>query len=640
MGQRRTRKTQKKRQTKPTLSCSIPIPPPVLTYSSVNKDNFYESINSEWVSSVDVPAFENDFGVSEEVERCIYNKSMEILSNTNNRMLKELKASALNSRSQHVSVEYIKSILTSLNCVETPEDCIKHFSAMAKCRLPSIFNYQYNIGKTKQISLRLDSNAPSLPISLYQYENITTAYKALLDKVGNLFDIESLSQIYEFEKGLAFHLNSCWSPDDIQIKGGKLLAKFPRIPWATWFETSGLSWKQMTLYYNCPKWIRYLGKVLNEVPIHYWRLYLAKIYIFHALPYLPPPFDDLDYEFHGLLIQGQKVKMPQEEVFVNAVYKYTGDIFSELFWKKAGDPALIAPLDAFAKTLIKAAKKRISEAEWMGRATRLAAIEKINKMNIQTVRPKEWDHVTEVKLDHRNFIKNIHDLGAWNTDTLFSRLGKKYTFWEEGIYRVNAYYFNETNEIIIPYGTVIAPFYSLDASPAWNYGSLGSLIAHEMCHGFDDDGKEYNGNGEKHDWWTRGDKFRYTLKSKALVDLFHKQTVYHKHINGQKTLSENIADLGGVAVSLEALKMDMEERGVRGEKCLQEYRDFFQAFAVSWRTFYRKEKLKSSVDLDPHAPAFLRVNLVVSQFQEWYDAFGIDKTSAMYIAPENRIQIF
>ena len=116
--------------------------------------------------------------------------------------------------------------------------------------------------------------------------------------------------------------------------------------------------------------------------------------------------------------------------------------------------------------------------------------------------------------------------------------------------------------------------------------------------------------------------------------------MYHKHINGQKTLSENIADLGGVAVSLEALKMDMADRGVTGERQLQEYRDFFQAFAVSWRTFYRKEKLKSSVDLDPHAPAFLRVNLVVSQFQEWYDAFGIDETSSMYIASEDRIQIF
>ena len=616
------------------------MPAPVLNYSLVNKDDFYNSINHNWLSTVHIPAFENDFGVSEEVERCIYTKSVEILSNTSNPMLKELKASALNTRSQHVSVEYMKSILNSLNCVETPEDIIKHFSALAKSRIVSVFNYQYNIGKDNTINLRLDSNAPSLPISLYQYEHITKAYKHLLDKVGDLFEIDSLSQIYEFERTLAFQLDSCWSPDDICSKGGKLLAKFPQIPWATWFEHSGLEWKKMTLYYNCPKWIRYLGKVLKEVPVDYWRLYLAKIYIFHALPYLPPPFNELHFEFFDHLIQGQKVKMPQLEVFVGVVYRYTNDVFSELFWKEAGDPALIKPLDAFAKTLVKAAKKRISEAEWLGRGSRLAAIEKINKMKIETVRPKAWERPEKLTLDHRNFIKNIHDLGSWNTHTLFSRIGKKYTFWEEGVYRVNAYYFNETNEIIIPYGTVISPFYSLEASPAWNYGALGSIIGHEMCHGFDDEGKEYDANGEKKNWWTRGDKFRYKQKSKALIDLFHKQTVFHKHINGEKTLSENIADLGGVALSLEALNMDMEERGVRGEKQLQEYRDFFQAFAVSWRTLYRKEKLESSVDLDSHAPAFLRVNLVVSQFQEWYDAFDVDETSPMYIPPEKRIKIF
>jgi putative endopeptidase len=637
MGQRRTRKKTHRSQKNQHLSCTIPIPAPVLTCSSVN---FYESINDQWLSTTHIPAFENDFGVSEEVERCIYTKSVEILSNTDNPMLKELKASALNTRSQHVSVEYMKSILNSLGCIETPEDIIKHFSALAKSRIISIFNYQYNIGTDKKISLRMDSNAPSLPISLYQYDTITNAYKNLLDKVGDLFEIDQLSQIYEFEKGLAFQLDSCWSPDDIKIKGGKLLAKFPRIPWATWFEDSGLPWKQMNIYYNCPKWIRYLGKVLKEVPVSYWKLYLAKIYIFHALPYLPPPFNDLNYEFFDRLIQGQKVKMPQLEVFVNVVYRYTNDVFSELFWKEAGDPALIKPLEAFTKTLIKAAKKRISEAEWLGRGSRLAAIEKINKMKIETVRPKAWEKPAQLTLDHRNFIKNIHDLGSWNTNTMFSRIGKTYTFWEEGVYRVNAYYFNETNEIIIPYGTVIAPFYSLDATAAWNYGALGSIIGHEMCHGFDDDGKEFNANGEKRDWWTRGDKFRYKKKSKALIDLFHKQTVFHKHINGEKTLSENIADLGGVALSLEALKMDIEERGVTGERQLQEYRDFFQAFAVSWRTLYRKEKLESSVDLDPHAPAFLRVNLVVSQFQEWYDAFGVDETSPMYIPPEERIKIF
>lgn len=623
--------------------CYIPIPAPVSNYSSSKgispEDDFYNFINHEWISKIHVPAFENDFGVSEEVERCVFNKSVQILETTKEESLIDLKDSFFKDR--HTSIEYIHSIVKSLECIEKPEDVIKHFSALAKSRVISIFNYQYHINPDKKINLQLDANCPSLPLSLYKYPEITREYKALMDKAGKLFNINKLSEIFEFEKTLAFKMDSLWNSDNVSIRGGKLLSKFPRFPWAQWFEVSGLDgWKRQTIYYNSPAWIRYLGKVLKEVPVDFWKLYLAKIYIFHALPYLPAPYDDLDFEFFGRLIQGQREKLPQMEVYVNTVYKYMSDIYSKIFWDSAGDSEICGPVASMAENLIKAAKKRISVADWLERGSRVAAIEKIGRMGIQTVRPAAWPSVSPLHLDSKNCIKNIYDLGSWNTHTLFSRLGMKYNFWEEGIYRVNAYYFNETNEIVIPYGTCISPFYSKDAPVAWNYGALGTIIGHEMCHGFDEDGKDYNARGEKKKWWSRGDIMRYNEKSKALISLFHKQAVYGKHVNGEKTLSENIADLGGVAIALEALKGDMEERGITGEAALAEYREFFQAFAVSWRTKYRPEKLKSSIDLDSHSPAFLRVNLVVSQFKEFYDAFGIGSDAEMYIPPGERISIF
>jgi putative endopeptidase len=369
-------------------------------------------------------------------------------------------------------------------------------------------------------------------------------------------------------------------------------------------------------------------------------MYLAKIYIFHALPYLPSPYNDIDFEFFGKVIQGQKEKTPQMEVYVNTVYRYTNDIYSKIFWEEAGQPEICEPVAEFTKSLILAAKRRILRADWLQKGSRMAAAEKISKMTIETVRPKTWPQPAHLTLDPLNSVKNIHDLGSWNTHTLFHRLGKTYDFWEEGIYRVNAYYFKETNEIMIPYGTIISPFYSKDASPAWNYGALGSIIGHEMCHGFDEDGKEYDAKGYKAKWWTRGDNFHYFQKSKALIKLFHKQTVFGKHINGEKTLSENIADLGGLAIALEALKDDMDKRCVPMDNRKTEFQDFFRAFATSWRTKYRPEKLKSSVDLDNHSPAFLRVNLVVSQFQEWYDAFDIPESAELYSSPSHRVQIF
>jgi hypothetical protein len=177
--------------------CNIPIPAPVLNYSYSEHvgNDFYDWVNHEWLTHVKIPSFENDFGVSEEVERCIYEESVKILSNTKCNPLISLRNSLLDENSQKKSIEYIHHIIQSLQCVETVDDIIKHFSALAKSRVLSIFNYQYYITPNSKIHLRLDSNCPSLPISLYQYPEITNQYKDMLDKVGDLFHIDKLSQI-------------------------------------------------------------------------------------------------------------------------------------------------------------------------------------------------------------------------------------------------------------------------------------------------------------------------------------------------------------------------------------------------------------------------------------------------------------
>jgi predicted metalloendopeptidase len=585
-----------------------------------------------------MPAFENDFSVSEEVERCIYNKSVEILSNVKESSpFKALRESCLHNN----DLDYIKSILAGVDCINSPDDIIRHFSTLAQSRLSSIFNYQYKISTNGENQLRLDSSICALPIYYYSDHDKMVEYKHFLDRAGNFFDIDELSQIYEFEKTLAVKSEEYYSDEDHEIHGGKLPSKFPGIPWAIWFENSGLiGWKKMKFFYTSPRWIRYIGKILSRVSIGFWKLYLKRIYILHALPYLPSPYDDLDFKFFGKLLNGQSEKMPRMELYVNIVYKFFTDSFSELFWEKAGEPELLKEIDEFGKSLVKAAKRRIQKTDWLQTSTKVAAIEKVDRMKMNMVRPKKWNKVPEIKLDPKNLLKNIYDLGNWNTMIMFSQIGTKEKVMSEGIYRVNAYYFNENNEIIIPYGTIISPFYSRKASPAWNYGALGSIIGHEMCHGFDEDGKEYSETGEKKRWWTRADNLAYRKKSIALISLYNKQTVHGKHIHGDNTLSENIADLGGLAISLEALKESQTTRGISGEQTLKEFREFFIAFATSWRTKYRREKLDNMLYTDQHAPAFVRVNLVVAQMPEWYEAFGISNSSPMYISPEHRITIF
>lgn len=642
-----TAKEHKKKQ----FLCHIPIRAPVFNSSSNNHsqqigDDFYNWVNSEWESKTKIPNFENDFGISEEVERCVFEKSKRILETfkespktDEEKMYQTLAESCLHSASQHTSVEYLKEILKGLYCIKSVDEVVTHFSVLNYSRFSSILNFQYHITADKSVELCIDSNVPGLPISYYHDKEKVEKYKTVLKKLGELLDVPNLEKIFPLERALVHISENLWSPEKHKCKATTLLHKFPGIPWETWFINSGLpNWKKMTVYYTSPRWIRKISKLLHEVPLHYWKTYLARCYILDAIHYLPPPFDELDFDFFGKHAQGQRIKIPQQELFVQIVHDYLQDSFSRLFWKEVGSEKLVVEVDRFAKQLVDAGVRRLESVEWLEPKTREKAIEKVKAMRLECVRPSQWAPFTPCILDSKNLLKNIFTLGQQNTQSLLHRIGKQYMYWEEGIYRVNAYYFNENNELMIPYGTVISPFYDSQFSSSWNYGALGSIIGHEMCHGFDEDGKDYNPQGLKKKWWTRKDNREYRKKAKQLIHLFNKEEVGKTHVNGKKTLSENIADLGGVGISLEALKHELEGLG-EAEK-LEAYRNFFIAYAVSWRTKVRQEKLETAVGVDPHAPAHLRVNCVVNQFDEWYEAFGIGENSRLYRKPKERIRIF
>jgi putative endopeptidase len=647
---RKTRKIKGQKQRKQLISPldSIPIPAHALNSSYLQNiqvgNDFYTWVNKKWLDKTTIPPFESDFGVSEEAERVIFKKSKEILEeikDTNSKspdtiFLKTLTESCLHSRSQQNSVILLKQIIHTLDCIKTKEDIVEHLGLLCKRKFPSVFLIQYTIDPAGKLHPLLDGNTPSLPLFMYNDRSKFADYKHLLHNAGKLLDCPTLHSIANFEKNLVYSLEEKWSDLQTKTTGISFSKKFSKIPWDTFFKAAGIdNWKKSSLYYKSPRWIRYIGKLLNEFPVEVWKLLIARSYIIGSLKYLPPPFDVLDYEFFN---QGQTIKTPQMELLVNIVYSYLPDIFSRIFWEKAGSPEVEKISGPFVKSIVKAAKQRLSTTEWLSSKTREAGIDKIDKMRMEIVKPREFTKFNHYELDDKCLLHNILLMGEKASESMYARFGHEYTIWEEGVYRVNAYYFNENNEIMIPYGTMISPFYSVEASKAWNYGALGSIIGHEMCHGFDEDGKNYDAHGQRKKWWTRKDNIAYNHKTKALIELYSKQSVLGKKINGKKTLSENIADLGGLGISLHALKEELGEKPL--EEKLAAYREFFISYATSWRTKYRDEKLRHSLETDRHSPAFLRVNMIISQFDEWYEAFGISKSSDLYIEPEKRIRIF
>jgi len=299
-------------------------------------------------------------------------------------------------------------------------------------------------------------------------------------------------------------------------------------------------------------------------------------------------------------------------------------------------------LDMVGK-LKKAVVERLSALDWMAESTKATAIRKVKNMKFQVGYPKAWySETAHVQMDAAHPILNIlalntHDTKKMLHDLIIGNCAKSAEKWDDGVFEVNAYYYPEGNMMVVPAGILRPPFFDLKRSFAWNLGGIGAAIGHEITHGFDADGRQYDEKGDYRNWWTDADSKTFTRLTRAIIQLFDGVDYMGGKVDGKLTLSENIADLGGLAVALQALKHDLPTDKAKQKAA---YIDFFTSYAVSWRNKDRPKKAKQALLLDLHAPAPLRVNLIVRQFEEFYIAFDIQPTDAGYVPHERRIMLW
>ena len=639
--QKRKTRRQKKNPTE-GLNCHL-VTYPALTYSSKWLDNdFYTWVNQEWISDTTIPPFENDFGASEEIEDCIEDEIAaifrELSTSKEDMVLKDLQDSFHHGRGE--SLTFVTELLESVACIQSVRDILKHMGRLCRYRLPGIFNIEYVNTKEKCLELALIPAIPGMAEKLYDSPEFIHKYKSYLKKVGAELSIDRLERIVPFEKKLVQTFEDSEDEKLTSTKGYGLVRKF-KIPWDAFFDAFGLKdWETQQISYKYPKMIRKLSTLFKQVPLSTWKTYVYKCYLFPLIKYMGAPFDEFHLEFFGEFLQGQKEKKPPKKLFLEFAYDVLPDTLSRRFWERCGDPNILRGVEAIAKSIHTAAISRMRENTWLSMSSRVASIEKIKAITYKIGRPTRWEKELDLDLDPKNFLKNRFLLGETSMQKMLTRIGKRHTFWEEGIYRVNAYYYSEFNEIVFPYGILAPPFYKKGANPSWNYGGIGATFGHELCHAFDDDGKEFDQNGLVRRWWTNKDIRRYKKKATELEKVYSSERVLGKHLDGENTLSENIADIAGLSICLEALRANLKERGISRENTVQEYRIFFISYATSWRTLYRSKKLKSMLAMDVHSPAYVRVNKVVSQMDEWYEAFDIDESSPLFTKPEDRIRFF
>ena len=620
-------------------------------------------VNREWQRNASIPSFAASYGVSEEIEDAVRKDMLESvgrLQRTNkNHPLALLARSVLNTQVQDNNVRDVRQMLTGFNCLRDREDVGRAIGQLNRIQVRAPVTFVVNADTYNSNICRVHIYEPALGLPSKHYyapgsrSRAILQYAALLKRAGTLLESEGLESVIPIESSVVPVLSdgdALRDPEEsyVPVKITDLEAKFKHIPWRPMLLAWGMPTdliRESTYIVTNGRYLDLMNRMFHTFDLEAWRVWIRAGIVLTYLEFLPPPFDDMHYGLYGRSFRGSTQKLPQRLLMLKVLQTYATQTLSGLFVDDHVQERVKDAATSMVRRLKAATVRRIQHLGWMAAGTKRTAVEKVRAMRMQVAYPAEWtNEFAEINVDPERLIQNLNALSSRDTARNIGMLGKgcgeTRPTWDDGAFEVNAYYYPDRNQLTIPAGMLRAPFFDLRRSVAWNYGGIGAAVGHEITHGFDADGKNYDIHGSYKDWWTAKDNEAYEAMTAALVDMYGAEEYAGGRVDGHLTLSENIADIGGVAISLDALQDYLREQGATEAEKREAFRDFFTSYAVSWRTKDRPRKAKQALYLDVHAPAPLRVNLVVRQFAEFYEAFGIKEGDPGWIDVGERIQLW
>jgi putative endopeptidase len=417
----------------------------------------------------------------------------------------------------------------------------------------------------------------------------------------------------------------------------------PEIDWKGYF--TGLNLAENTeINIGQPKFISGMAKMINTVPVNDWKVYFRWDLINSAASSLSSDFDKEHFAFYGTVLSGAKEQQPRWKRMIDATSNSLGEAVGQLYVQKYFPPEAKKRMTDLVNNLKISLGERINSLSWMTEVTKKEAIAKLEKINVKIGYPDKWIDYSSLTIGTDSYYANKKNARQFAVNRDIAKIGKPVDRSEWGMtpQTINAYYSPNMNEIVFPAAILQPPFFFMDADDAVNYGAIGMVIAHEMTHGFDDQGRQYDKEGNLHDWWQADDSKNFEAKTKILVDQYDNYKMLDSlHVDGKLTLGENIADLGGMNVAYNGLQKALE--GKNKEEKIDGFtpdQRFFLSYAQVWRANIRSEETMRRLKEDVHSPGEARVNGIVYNIPAFYAAFDIKPTDSRYIASENRADIW
>lgn len=458
---------------------------------------------------------------------------------------------------------------------------------------------------------------------------------------------QKMADVMEIETAIAKESFSAVQQRDPEANYHKMsfdqfVKTFPGIDWNTYLKGLGVAqFAELNVCQIEP--IKAVENLLNTLPVSKHISYMQYNLLDAAASTLSDDFVAARFDFYGKVLSGRQVNSPRWKRAVSAVENTLGEAVGQMYVEKYFPAAAKERMQKLVKNLQVALGERIQAQDWMSDSTKVKALEKLNAFHVKVGYPDKWKDYSKLEIKKDSYWANMCRASKWGLDDMYARLGKPVDKdeWLMTPQTINAYYNPTTNEICFPAGILQYPFFDMNADDAFNYGAIGVVIGHEMTHGFDDQGRQFDKNGNLTYWWAPEDAARFEARTKVMEDFFGNiEVLPGLKCNGKLTLGENLADHGGLQVSYLAYQKAVAENPLKEEDGFTPEQRFFLAYANVWAGNIREEDIRARTKSDPHALGEWRVNGALPHIQAWYDAFHITEKDPLYVAPEKRVNIW
>ena len=634
------------------------------------QDDLYQHVNGKWLERTEIPADKSNYGAftelhdeSEKNLRIIIEEAAEASpkeDGSETQQVGDFYLSYMDSiLVEDLGLQPLEADLARIDSIQSKSELVELIAKLLKAGVQTPFYYyiDQDSKQSDQYIGYLHQSGLGLPDRDYyfkddaKFKEIRAKYQAYIENLFNLIGKDQAAskakKILQMETALAKgHWTRVENRDRDKTYNKynlKNLDKLtPAFSWSLYVQKAGIP--QVTeMIVRQPSYFKQFNRVYAKYTVEDWKTYFTFKLVDDVAPLLYQELVDLHFDFHGKTLSGTESLSPRWKRAVTAVNGLIGEAVGKLYVQRHFKPEAKERMVLLVENLRQAYAERIKQLEWMSPETKEEALKKLAKFIPKIGYPNKWKDYSGLVINKEELLHNYQRSNNFEYQREINKLGKPIDReeWFMTPQTVNAYYNPSMNEVVFPAAILQPPFFNLEADDAVNYGAIGAVIGHEMTHGFDDQGRKSDGDGNLRNWWQTSDEEGFKERTQILVEQFEQyMPIDTFRINGELTLGENIADLGGLTISYYAYQMSLQGKeapvidGWTGEQ------RFFIGWAQFWRRKYRDEELRKRLLTDPHSPSQYRIVGPMVNMPEFYAAFSVVPDDRMYIAPEKRVLIW